>query len=62
MVSQASKRQWGNLVTRLALAPVLAVGGWATWATWTLAQAPDLPTPIAAVRHPNSVKPVAAPR
>src|SRR5262245_7059074 len=50
MVSQASKRQWGNLVTRLALAPLFAVGG---WATLTLAQAPDLPTPIAAVRQPD---------
>src|SRR5262245_43423506 len=50
MVSQASKRQWGKLVTRLALAPLFAVGG---WATLTMAQAPDLPTPIAAVRQPD---------
>jgi type II secretory pathway component GspD/PulD (secretin)/tetratricopeptide (TPR) repeat protein len=40
-------------VTRLALAPLFAVGGWATWATWTMAQAPDLPTAIAAVRQPD---------
>ena len=53
MVSQASKREWGNLVTRLALAPVLAVGGWAMSATFATAQAPDLPTPIAAVRQPD---------
>ena len=53
-MSQASKREWGNVVMRLALAPVLAIGGVA------VAQTPSLPTPIAAVRRSDAAPPKAS--